>query len=74
MDPQKPDNFPGPGPKIVNRQRVAKKQAAQRVRSWIVQNEMRGAQGRVSADAAGKAFDANPRKIRTEQKAVPVEA
>ena len=36
------------------RQRVAKEQAAQRVRSWTVQNEMRGVLGRVSSGAGGR--------------------
>ena len=45
--------------------RVAKEQAAQRVRSWSVQNEMRGVLGRVSAGAAGRILDfANFREIR----------
>ena len=38
----------------------------QRVRYWIVQNEMRGVLGRVSVRAAGRILDsANPREIRT---------
>ena len=51
---QKPGNSPGPKPEIVNtsRQRVAKERATQRVRSWTVQNEMKGVLGRVSASAA----------------------
>ena len=40
-------NSPGPGPEVVERQRVAKERAAQKVRSWTVQNEMRGVLGRV---------------------------
>ena len=50
MEPQKPDNSPGPGPEVVERQRVAKEQAAQRVRSWTVQNEMRGIRRRCIMD------------------------
>ena len=47
------------------RQRVAKEQAAQRVRSWTVQNEMRGALRRVSAGAVGRILDsANPEDTR----------
>ena len=66
MEPQKPGNSPGPGPEVVERQRVAKEWAAQRVRSWTVQNEMRGVLGRVSTGAAGRILDsANPREIRT---------
>ena len=65
MEPQKPGNSPGHGPEIVERQRVAKERAAQKVRSWTVQNEMRGVLGRVSAGAAGRVFDsANSREIR----------
>ena len=38
---------------------------AQKVGSWIVQDEMRGVLGRVSAGAAGKILDsANPEEIR----------
>ena len=61
MQPQKPGNSPGPGLEAVKTQRVAKKQAALRVRSWTVQNEMRGVLGRVSAGAAGRILaSANP--------------
>ena len=52
MKPQKPGNFPGPGPEVVERQRVAKERAAQKVRSWAVQNEMRGVLRRMTAGAA----------------------
>ena len=56
---------PAPGPEVVERQRVAKERAAQRVRSWTVQNEMRCVLGRLSAGAAGRILDsANPRKVR----------
>ena len=66
MDPQNPENTPGPRPGVVKRQRVAKERAAQRVLSWTVQNEMRSVLGRVSASAAGRVLDsANPRKVRT---------
>ena len=65
MEPQKPGNSPRPGPEVVERQRVAKGRAAQRVRSWAVQNEMRGVLERVYAGAAGRILDsANPREIR----------
>ena len=66
METQKPGNSPGSGPEVVERQRVAKEWAAQRVRSWTVQNAIRGVLGRVSARAAGRILDsANPREIRT---------
>ena len=66
MEPQKPGNSPGPGPKTVKRPRVGKERAALRVRSWTVHNEMRGVLGGVSAGAAGRILDsANPEKIRT---------
>ena len=52
MEPQKPGNSVGPGPEIAERQRIAKKRAAQRVRSWTVQNEMGGVLGRMTAGAA----------------------
>ena len=66
MEIQKPGNSPGPGPEIVERQRVTNERAAQRVRSWTVQNEMRGVLGRVSTSAAGWILNStNPRDIRT---------
>ena len=66
MELQKPGNYPGPGPEVVERQRVVKERTAQRVRSWTVQNEMRGVLGRVSAGVAGRILDsANPTQIRT---------
>ena len=66
MEPQKPGNSPGYGPEVLERQRVAKERAAQRVRSWTVQNEMRDVLGRVSTGAAGRILDsANPREIGT---------
>ena len=65
MEPHKPSNCPGPGPEVVERQRVAKKQAAQRVRSRTVQNEMRSVPKRVSAGAAGRILNsANPKEIK----------
>ena len=66
MEPQKLGNFPGPGPEVVERQRVAKESAAHGVRSWTVQNETRDVLGQVSTGAARRILDsANPRKIRT---------
>ena len=66
MQALKPGNSPGPGPEIVERQRVTNERAAQRVRSWTVQNEMRDVLGRVYASAAGCIHDySNPRDIRT---------
>ena len=64
MRPQNPGNSPGPGPEVVERQKIANERAAQRVRSWTVQNEIRGVLGRVSASAARRIFDsANPKEI-----------
>ena len=66
MESQNPGNSPGSGPEVVQRQRVAKERAAQRVRSWTVQNEMRSVLGKVSTGAGGRILDsANPREIRT---------
>ena len=45
-------NFSWPKPEVVEGQRVAKEQAAQRVRSWTVQNAMRGVPNWMTADAA----------------------
>ena len=42
---QKPDNPPRSRPEIVESRRVAKERAPQRIRSWTVQNEMRGSAG-----------------------------
>ena len=65
IEPQKLGNSPGSGPEVVVRQKIAKERTAQRVRSWIVQNEMRGVLGRVPASAARRILDsANPREIR----------
>ena len=65
MESQKPGNSPGSGPEVVERQRVAKDRAAQRVCSWTVQNEMRGVLRRVSAGAPGRILDSvNPREIK----------
>ena len=65
IGPQNPGNFPGPGPEVVEKQRVAKEQAAQRVRSWTVQNKIRDVLGRVSAGVARRILDsANPREIK----------
>ena len=64
MRPQKPGNSLGPGPEVVEIQKIAKERATQRVRSWTVQNEMRGVLGRVSASAARRIFDSsNSREI-----------
>ena len=61
MEPQKPGNFPGPGPEVDKISRVAKERAAQRVSSWTVQNEMKGVLRRVSTAAARRILDsANP--------------
>ena len=65
MRSQKPGNSPGPGPEVVERQKIAKERAMQRVRSWTMQNEVRGVLGQVSASAARRIFDsANSREIR----------
>ena len=64
MELQKPGNSSGPGPEVVERQRVAKGQAVRRVCCWTVQNEMKDVLGRVSADAAGRNLgSANCREI-----------
>ena len=64
LEPQKSGDFPGPGPEIVERQRVVKERATQRARSWTVQNEMGGILGRMSVGSAGRILDsANPREI-----------
>ena len=58
--------LPSSRPEVVKRQKVAKEQAAQRVCSWTVQNEMRDVLEPVSTGAAGRILDsANPREIGT---------
>ena len=52
MEPEKPGNSPGPGPGVVERERVAKEQAAKRVRSWTVCIEKRGVLGVMTTGAA----------------------
>ena len=50
MEPQKSGNSTGPGTEVVERQKIAKKRATQRFRSWTVQNEMRGVRKRRRKD------------------------
>ena len=65
---QKSGNFQRPGPEVVESQRVAKERAAKRVRSWTVQNKMRGVLGQVSTGAAVTILDsANHKLIRALQ-------
>ena len=67
MGLQKRGNSPRPGPEIVERQRVPKERAAQRGRSWTVQNEMRGVLERVFEGAAGKILDStNIEEVRAQ--------
>ena len=68
---QTPGNFSGPGPEVIERHRVAKERAAQRVRRWTAQSEMGGVLGRMSAGAARRILDsANFTEMRAQQKAV----
>ena len=67
MEPQKPGDSPGSGSEVVERQRVAKERVAQRVRSWTVQNEMRGVLGRVCAGAEGRLLNsANLKEVKAQ--------
>ena len=60
---QNPGSFPGPGPEVVREER-----AVQIVRSWTVQNEMRGVLGLVSTGAARRILDSvNPKEVRAQQ-------
>ena len=59
MQSQKPGNSPGPGPKVVEKQSVAKERVVQRVHSWTVQNKMRGVLGRMSAGAASRILNSS---------------
>ena len=72
---QKPGNSPGPGPEVIERQKIANERARHRVRSRTVQNEMKGVLRRLSASAAGGIIDsANSGEIGAKQKTVPVAA
>ena len=51
-EPQKLGNSSGPGPEVIEKQKVAKERVAQRVRSWTLQNEMRDALGRITEGPA----------------------
>ena len=51
-EPQKPGNSPEPGPEVVERHRVVKERAAQRIPSLAVQNEMRVVLDRMTTGAA----------------------
>ena len=63
MRPQKLGNSPGSGLEVVEKQKIAKERATQRVRSWTAQNEIRAVLVRVSAGAARRIFNsANSRK------------
>ena len=73
MEPRKSGNSTGSGTEVVERQKIAKEQATQRVRSWTVLNEMRGVLGRVCTGAAGRILNsANPIEIGAKQKAVSI--
>ena len=75
MEPQKPGNSSGPGPEVIERQKIAKERVTQRVRRWTVQNEMRGVLERVSASAARRIFhSANSKEIGALQKTLSVTA
>ena len=58
MKPQNPANSPRPGSEVVERQRVDKVRAAQRLRSWTVQNQIRN-------DSAGRILDSREIKSST---------
>ena len=65
MRPQKPSSSLGPGSEVIERQKIAKERARQRVRSWSVQNEMKDVLERVSTSTARRIFDStNSREIR----------
>ena len=51
MEPQKLGNSTGSGTEVVERQKIAKERATQRVRSWTMQNEMRGVLKRCRKDS-----------------------
>ena len=57
MKPKKLGNSPESETEVVKTPRVAKERAAQRVRSWTVQNEMRAVMEPVSTGAASRILD-----------------
>ena len=66
--------LPKPVPEVVERQRVAKDRATQRLRSWTVPNEMINILGRVSAGAAERILDsANPEEMELNRKLCPLQ-
>ena len=65
METQKLGNFSRHGPEVVERLRVTKERAVQRICSRTVQNEIRNVLGQVSAGDAGRILNsANPREIK----------
>ena len=75
MEPQKSSYFPCPGSKVVEKRKIAKERAAQRVRSRTVQNKIRSVLGLVSTGATRRIFDsANPKEKRAKQYTVSVAA
>ena len=51
--------LPASGPEVIERQKTAKEGATQRVRSWRVQNKVKGVLGRVSASAARRILNSS---------------
>ena len=51
-EPKKPLNSLRRGPEVIEKERDARDQVAQRARSWTVQNKMRDVLGRMTAAAA----------------------
>ena len=65
----------GPGSKVVERQRVAKEQTAQRFRCWTVQNKMKNVLKRIVAGAEWRILHSyDSREVRVWQRAVSVAA
>ena len=68
MESKKPNNSPGFGPEVVERQRVAKERITQRVHRWTMQNYKRDIMVRVCTGAARRILNsANPREIKASQ-------
>ena len=65
MKPKKPCNSPWPGPEVGEKQKASKKRASQRVRSWTVQDEMRGVLRRIP-QAPHEGFSILPILVREE--------
>ena len=65
IEPQNPGNSPEPGPEVLEKLKVSKERAAQKVRSRTVDGEMQSVLDRMNAGGARRILDsADSREIR----------